>query len=104
MSVEAMDVQVINFEVINTSNDDLIQKISNVRTELSSLGYSNEMMNNLFGDENFYFPTNPEKLDIVIHIVDKLIDNGQYKNQEKPVLIKLAEDAYTMMQEMHSKE
>lgn len=97
VSVKANEVQKMKSEISIQSNDDLIKKIANVRMELASLGYSVEMMNDLFGDENFYFPTNEETLDLVIYLVDKLIENGQYDAVEKPILTSLAKDAYMLM-------
>lgn len=77
-----------------TTLDELNQQINNVRVELAYEGFSKEMMNNLFGEENLYFPSNCEKLETVIYIVDLLIKNKQYEEADKDELIRLSNQAY----------
>ena len=79
-----------------TATDELRQKIERVRKELASAGFSQDMMNDLFGDESFYFPSNKEKLELVLHIVDLLIENQQYEEADKEQLISLANEAYAI--------
>jgi len=74
--------------------DSSICKIQQVRAKLSKAGYSEELMNDLFGDENFYFPTTAECLETTLYIVDLLIDNDQYEEVNKPLLQSLAHEAY----------
>ena len=76
------------------STEELKQKITNSRNELLSAGYTQEMMNDLFGDENFYFPTTRDKLNTSFYIIDKLIENKQYKESERGVLLSLAKKAF----------
>jgi hypothetical protein len=70
------------------------KRVTNTRRTLAVAGYSNEMMNDLFGDENFYFPTTEEKLEKLDHIIDLLIENDQYEESDKTQLLSLAKDAY----------
>lgn len=76
--------------------DEQKAKIDNTRSELADLGYSIDMMNDLFGDEDFYFPINSEVLETSIYITDLLITNGQYTEEDKEMLVKLTNDAYAL--------
>lgn len=82
--------------VKTTDHEEANKRISSVRQELAQLGYSLEMMNDLFGDENFYFPTTEEKFETTIYIVDLLIENGQYKQSAKSDLIAMAVQAHSL--------
>jgi len=68
--------------------------ISDTRENLNLEGYSSEMMNDLFGDENMYFPTSDEQMATTLYIVDKLIENKQYEESDRTTLISLSNDAY----------
>jgi hypothetical protein len=74
--------------------DDMKNKVQSVRQELVMAGHSLTMINDLFGDENLFFPTNENKLVTVIYIVDLLIDNDQYTESDKSALVALANEAY----------
>ncbi|MFT5778560.1 MAG: hypothetical protein ACI837_001516 [Crocinitomicaceae bacterium] len=71
-------------------------KIEETRAALDYAGTENTvgMMNDLFGEENLYFPVNQESLNTVVYIVDLLIQNDQYDVTEKDRLIELANSAY----------
>lgn len=82
-----------NFDPTNVgTNTEMI--ISDTRDNLNLKGYSSEMMNDLFGDENMYFPTTDEQLTTTLYIVDKLIENKQYEEADRTTLISLSNDAY----------
>jgi hypothetical protein len=84
-------------EVIITSYmDDSLEMINDSRKELARIGYSQELMDELFGNENFYFPINLKKLDMVTYIVDLLIENEQFKEKDKNLLLRLAQEASTI--------
>jgi len=91
--------QMMNKEILPIANemhiDEIKQKITKARNELKQLGYSADMMNNLFGDENLYFPSTKNKLNTVVHIIDNLIANDQYVESDRIVLQRLAQDAYS---------
>ncbi len=69
-------------------------EISRVRHDLKEEGYTTEMMNDLFGEENRFFPTTAEKLESSVLMVDQLVQTGEYSTYEKNVLIFLAFDAH----------
>tara|TARA_R110000737_G_scaffold348572_1_gene382740 strand:+ start:19558 stop:19917 length:360 start_codon:yes stop_codon:yes gene_type:complete len=84
-------------EVIITSYmDDSLEMINDSRKELARIGYSQELMDELFGNENFYFPINLKKLDMVTYIVDLLIENEQFQEKDKNLLLRLAQEASTI--------
>ena len=71
-------------------------KIDETRTALVNEGYSEDMTDNLFGYENFYFPMNENVLATVINIVDILIENDFYDVSDKATLVSLANSAYEL--------
>lgn len=95
-SFTAVSAQTLSADVVTPSIDEQTAKIENTRTELADLGYSTDMMNDLFGDENFYFPINTEVLETSIYVVDLLIKNEQYTQEDKETLVKLTNDAYSL--------
>jgi len=82
-------------ETAITSTDEVKKKMAEIRVELQNAGYSQFMMDELFGDENFYFPKSQEDLETVLHIVNLLIENEQFEESDRPALISLAKSAYT---------
>jgi hypothetical protein len=54
------------------------------------------MINDLFGDEYFYFPKSEEDLYLSYYIVDKIIQNDQYNDSDKEQLVKLAINAFEL--------
>lgn len=62
-------------------------------------GFDQKMINNLFGDEFFYFPKTNEGLDLSYYIVDKIIQNGQYSSSDREQLRKLAMEAFELFKE-----
>lgn len=76
-------------------------EISNVRHDLKIAGYSDQMMNDLFGEGNHYFPTTPEKLESAIFMVDLLITEGRYRSEDKQIMIFLAFDAHKTFTKKH---
>jgi hypothetical protein len=69
-------------------------KITEARTTLVEEGYSEDMIDNLFGYENFFFPMNENVLATVTNIVDILIENNFYEESDKSTLMNLANSAY----------
>lgn len=59
-------------------------------------GFEQRMINDLFGDEFFYFPKTEEGLDLSYYIVDKIIQNGQYTPSDREQLRKLAIEAFEL--------
>jgi hypothetical protein len=76
--------------------DEVDQKVERIRKKLIKDGYSHQLMNDLFGEENFYFPTSVEKYYTVLYVVDLVIANEQYKESDKLILISLVEKAYVL--------
>ena len=74
------------------------KKIIKVREELEKKGFAVSMMNDLFGDENFYFPKSEKELETTVVIVDLIIDNGQYSTSDRFQLVNLANAAYELYQ------
>lgn len=81
---------------VTVNTDDSTKKVMLVRNELLQEGFSNELMNNVFGDENFYFPTSKEKYSNLLYVLQLLIDNKQFDESDKVALVSLAEKAYQM--------
>ena len=54
------------------------------------------MINDLFGDEYFYFPKSEKELNLSYYIVDKIIQNGQYNDSDKEQLVNLAISAFEL--------
>lgn len=69
-----------------------------IHKNLIDLGYDSEMINDLFGDEYFYFPRNDSELDLSYYVVDKIIENGQYTSSDRDKLRTLAADAFDLYQ------
>ena len=59
-------------------------------------GFEQRMINDLFGDEFFYFPKTDEGLDLSYYIVEKIIQNGQYTSSDRDQLRKLAMEAFEL--------
>ena len=74
------------------------KKIMKVREELENKGFTAAMMDDLFGDENFYFPKTEKELETTVVIVDLIIENGQYVSTDRHQLVKLAYAAYDLYQ------
>lgn len=74
------------------------KKIIKVREELENKGFTATMMDDLFGDENFYFPKTEKELETTVIIVDLIIDNGQYSTADRFQLVNLANAAYDLYQ------
>lgn len=70
--------------------------ISSVRAELAARGYEIDVMNELFGNENFNFPTNEQELETSMYIIGLLIDNDQFEEDDKKFLEKLVNEAYAL--------
>ena len=70
--------------------DQTTAKISSVKNDLLEMGYTDEMINDVFGDENFYFPKSSEELELTIYVVDKIIGNGQYKIHDRSELVAMS--------------
>jgi len=62
-------------------------------------GYSDKMIQDLFGDDYHYFPVNNNKLESVMFMIDLLISEGKYEASQKTVMIFLAFDANRLVQE-----
>ena len=72
----------------------LAKKIDIARDSLTARGVSKEDMDNVFGEENFFFPTTRAKEKQTIDIIDNLITNNQYKASDKDRLVDMVETAY----------
>jgi hypothetical protein len=70
------------------------KKIELARKELETQGYSVVDMNNVFGDDNLYFPKSTREVSQTVGIIDNLINNKQYTKKEKRKLAKMVNDAY----------
>lgn len=78
--------------------------VSSVSKSLIDQGYEEQMINDLFGDEYFYFPKSDSELDLSFYIVDKIIENGQYKSADRDKLKNLASDAFTLYQDQQKEK
>lgn len=70
--------------------------LGTAREELASLGYTMETMNELFGDENLFFPTTEEELELSFYIVELVIKNQQFEASDRTHLEQLVKDAFTV--------
>lgn len=85
-----------NFQSVVTSKQFPIESVIDT---LIAKGYSRAMIQDLFGDSNYYFPTNSDKLESVMFMIDMLISEGRYEASQKTVMIFLAFDAHRLIQE-----
>ncbi len=74
------------------------QPIKSVIDDLIDQGYSAEMIHDLFGADNRYFPVDSDKLESVMFMIDMLIEEGKYQDSQKTVMIFLAFDAHRLAQ------
>lgn len=78
--------------------------VTTVRKSLIDKGYEEGMINDLFGDEYFYFPKSDSELDLSFYIVDKIIENGQYDPTDRDKLKNLASEAYMLYQDQQKEK
>jgi len=95
ISANAIETNSNTIEVTAESGDTLT-RISATRNALEEQGYDSEMIDVLFGLDNFYFPTTKKELDLTIYIIDAIIGNEQYKKSDKVTLVALANDAFKL--------
>jgi hypothetical protein len=68
--------------------------IAATRSDLIIQGYTNEDMDNVFGEDGIHFPKSANGRSKAIHIIGLLINNNQYKPEDKNRLTKMVNDAY----------
>lgn len=78
----------------NPGKDGLL--IAAVETEMITEGVDLETIKTVFGDDNLYFPTNEEELDLTYYVIDKIIENGQIDISKRDELRGLTLRAYNL--------
>lgn len=73
--------------------------VTSITKDLLELGYTSEMMTDVFGADHSNLPKSSDELEQIIFVIDNSIRNGKYTREDRPELVAMSITALYMFEE-----